>query len=211
MNCNELFFNKIDNEESAYWLGFIAADGCLVDNRNTVQIKLALKDCSHLEKFKTCIQSIRAVKYYSKYCQIRIDSGFIRKALESHGLHPRKSLTINWDEVTKNVEIEMLRHFIRGYFDGDGCWATKGQSQRYRNSVVFTIATGSPQFAEGISDFLNNRGIRVGVFSSKTHNLRVQTCNLQFCLSLYHLMYDNSSICLSRKKTRIETLLGDNL
>ena len=28
-NLNKDYFKNIDNEEKAYWLGFIAADGCI--------------------------------------------------------------------------------------------------------------------------------------------------------------------------------------
>ena len=50
-NVNPLVFQKIDNEESAYWLGFIYADGCMCDG-SRIQIMLKGSDYQHLEKMK---------------------------------------------------------------------------------------------------------------------------------------------------------------
>ena len=36
-NCNENFFDIIDTEEKAYWLGFIYADGCISHRKKTVR------------------------------------------------------------------------------------------------------------------------------------------------------------------------------
>ena len=47
---NEDYFKNVDSEEKAYWLGFIAADGCILEN-GTLKIGLAEKDSLHLEKF----------------------------------------------------------------------------------------------------------------------------------------------------------------
>ena len=51
---NEHCFDEIDTEEKAYWLGFIAADGCVYKNSNAwrLQINLKSSDKHHLEKFQ---------------------------------------------------------------------------------------------------------------------------------------------------------------
>ena len=52
---NEAFFEIIDSEEKAYWLGFIAADGCVY--RRTLSINLNIKDKAHLEKLIAILNS----------------------------------------------------------------------------------------------------------------------------------------------------------
>jgi len=42
-NLDETFFEKIDNEEKAYWLGFLAGDGAITDE-NRLRLRLAIKD-----------------------------------------------------------------------------------------------------------------------------------------------------------------------
>src|SRR5574344_2472637 len=52
---NEFYFNKIDTEEKAYWLGFLYADGCV--HSNNYEISINITDKEHVEKFKTAIKA----------------------------------------------------------------------------------------------------------------------------------------------------------
>ena len=53
---NEFYFNKIDTEEKAYWLGFLYADGYVHTNNNEISINITDKE--HIEKFKIAIGAI---------------------------------------------------------------------------------------------------------------------------------------------------------
>jgi hypothetical protein len=60
-NFNENYFEKIDTEEKAYWLGFITADGSInlgYGKQKFYQLHINLKggDYSHLEKFQKAIE-----------------------------------------------------------------------------------------------------------------------------------------------------------
>ena len=46
------FFDEIDTEEKAYWLGFITADGNVMQTKtgSTLRVILAVKDAGHLER-----------------------------------------------------------------------------------------------------------------------------------------------------------------
>lgn len=60
IKMDETFFSVIETEEKAYWLGFIAADGCIRKNKSgsyELSIHLAEKDIEHLAAFKSAIQS----------------------------------------------------------------------------------------------------------------------------------------------------------
>jgi hypothetical protein len=89
-NFNDKFFSS-DTEESFYWAGFISADGCVYpsnknnkynsNNIDTLHIKLASKDISHLQKFKDNIQSNNKIYVHQhksaqgkqlEYCEIRL-------------------------------------------------------------------------------------------------------------------------------------------
>ena len=50
------FFDVINTEEKAYWLGFITADGCVV-SKNRLTINLAVADVAHLEKLNVSLSS----------------------------------------------------------------------------------------------------------------------------------------------------------
>ena len=53
---NEFYFNKIDSEEKAYWLGFLYADGCVHSENNSISINIT--DLEHVKKFQKAIGAI---------------------------------------------------------------------------------------------------------------------------------------------------------
>lgn len=68
---NHFYFNKIDSEEKAYWLGFLMADGC-VSTRD--RIIFFLHERNQIVKFKqslSCKSNIQIRKYRKKNDKIR--------------------------------------------------------------------------------------------------------------------------------------------
>lgn len=55
---DEFFFDNIDTEEKAYWLGFFFADGYLTQSSNAVGIELKATKIEHLEKFRCALQGV---------------------------------------------------------------------------------------------------------------------------------------------------------
>ena len=70
------FFDIIDTEEKAYWLGFLFADGAVTQYKHSYDIELSLQigDKEHVEKFAKYLYKDSTVylkrKYerYLKYC-----------------------------------------------------------------------------------------------------------------------------------------------
>jgi hypothetical protein len=66
---NENFFKDIDTENKAYWLGFLYADGCILDMKlgdgtkvpQTVQISISIDDIEILYKFIDCFKYLNMV------------------------------------------------------------------------------------------------------------------------------------------------------
>ena len=56
---NSFAFNIID-ENSAYWIGFLCADGTVLKN-NEIRISLNAKDIKHIEKFKNFLDSSNTI------------------------------------------------------------------------------------------------------------------------------------------------------
>ena len=121
------FFEKIDTEEKAYWFGFISADGHIGKNRNSIKITLALKDKKHVEKFKKSIKSehsivIRKHEAFNNVfeaAEIVINNKKIYSDLYNLGL---RNLKVN-HLLPKDVPDELMHHYLRGLYDGDG-WFT---------------------------------------------------------------------------------------
>lgn len=165
---NESYFEKIDSEEKAYWLGFLYADGCIVryykDKEKKIvrsmslEITLAEKDRGHLEKFKNALNSNIVIrnritklngKEY-KSCRIVIYSTKICEDLINLGCTPKKTYTLTFptfDIVPK----EYMRHFVRGFFDGDGCICVTEMSG---NPHIITCFTGMESMLQNILDYL---------------------------------------------------------
>ncbi len=150
-HCNHHFFDKIDTEEKAYWLGFLAADGNVNDSGIT-SLVLQLRDKNHIKKFAKSLQSNYPVKEYhyphQSFARISIRSNDIVKALTLHGVTSRKTFTLKW----KNLPDTLAIHYIRGYFDGDG-----GFIVRRPTPLTKTINlgfTGTYAMLFGIDQFL---------------------------------------------------------
>lgn len=125
---NKHIFDTIDTEEKAYWLGFIFADGYigstpLDPNKKSVynfEISLKLSDLEHLEKFKQFISFEKDVVCDNYRCRIMIANKHFWNILNGYGCIPRKSLTLQFPDKSIFKSSDLVRHFIRGYFDGDG-------------------------------------------------------------------------------------------
>jgi hypothetical protein len=126
---DESYFEKIDNEHKAYWLGFLYADGYISYNNNQkiVGIALSEKDIDHVTAFKQDLNATYNIHTYQssgysdgRYCRLAITSDKMFDDLCRCGVVERKTNIL----VPPSKEIindNLISHFIRGYFDGDGC------------------------------------------------------------------------------------------
>lgn len=134
--CNQTFFYYL-NPTSAYWAGFIAADGCLVVRGKALAVGLRKRDKNHLQKFLNAIKSDYKIYYIqsNNSARIYISSSKLFGSLIKIGITPNKSLRI------RNVKIPLclMGHFIRGLYDGDG-----SISGRKITHVQFQIAGFEP-------------------------------------------------------------------
>ena len=110
---NETCFDEI-NDASAYWIGFLIADGCIY--RNEIILALASRDKSHLEKFRRFLNSSHPItKTNVGAYVIRFRSTPLCEKLKSYGVTSQKSL------YAKTIPLLACnQHFWRGVFDGDG-------------------------------------------------------------------------------------------
>lgn len=127
---DQTFFNHIDTQEKAYFLGFILADGHVSDSG--LEISISEIDSHILYEFIKCIGGNNKIKHgkkfnkiqnvYWEYCRLHLTSIDIRDALNKLGLYKNKTYNIS----IPHISIELQSHFWRGVFDGDG-WVSKYQ------------------------------------------------------------------------------------
>lgn len=186
----------------AYVLGYIYADGSLDDSpyMRGKYIQIASVDEDSIQRIKRWLKSEHKIGQKKsnfiggKICfLLRIGSHKIYNDLFKLGLYPNKSLTIHFPKVPKKY----LGHFVRGYFDGDGCIyfekskGKKGQIIIKRIRVIFT--SGSKKFLEEMDDILKSRSIENGkIYLSKRSYQSVY--NTKDSIKIFKLIYEKTSI-----------------
>lgn len=137
---NKDYFKIIDTEDKAYFLGLLYADGNVHNNKMT--INLQEKDKHILETFKLYINYTgpltNNIKKENRQPQWRlgITSSELVNDLLIHGIIPVKSFKLTFPTT---IPKELQHHFIRGYFDGDGCIYVPNNKANCSFSLVSTF------------------------------------------------------------------------
>lgn len=221
--CNDSFFSAIDTERKAYWLGFLYADGNVSQGEYSFQTRLILteSDVDIVEEFKKDLGATHNIsrwenRSYPNSKPLKVLSITSRKMFEDLGrlgCHPRKSLTLTFPTANQ-VPNHLIRHFIRGYFDGDGCITFK-TGRRFKNP--FIQIEGTKEFLESLRECLNSKGIFVKTKLYKRHKRRkANAYNFRIGVAksvkaMYHLMYDESTFWMKRKRDRFEGWISEEI
>ena len=194
-SLNQDYFKEINTEEKAYILGFIYADGCVSKKGYELIIKLNNKDRILLEKIRNEMDSNQPINYVKNKNQsiLRISSKKICLDLLNNGVMPAKTFKIEFPSLNLNL----VRHFIRGYFDGDGC-ITKIKN---RNSFNIVIFTASENFMSKMVNILDKYGIKNGVYK-RDSGYAIQFSKKDSVIKFGKLIYEDSNIYLERKKEK---------
>jgi hypothetical protein len=135
------YFKLIDSDEKAYWLGFIAADGCVYigGRQHTLSIQLQRRDRHWLELFRDTIAPGAALTDNAgpNSTALSVGSQELIGDLLALGITPRKSNTLEWPKVPE----PFVMPFLCGYFDGDGCLHRRPgrRTIQYQWSMVGTL------------------------------------------------------------------------
>ena len=118
---NEDFFKEIDSELSAYWFGMLMADGSMKYGKSGYSVGLGLIDEGHVKQFLKDIglDAIIKVDHTNKkpWYYARVNGKQFCTYLYEKGMIPRKTQSLTFPAC---VPDELMNHFIRGYWDGDG-------------------------------------------------------------------------------------------
>lgn len=120
INLNENYFEKIDSNDKAYFLGFMLTDGNISLNENIIRLSLSSKDEEILNIFKEktgnenkiCIREDE--KHSERTFQLR--SKKWKEDLAKYGVVPQKTFVSEMPILST----DMMPHLIRGMIDGDG-------------------------------------------------------------------------------------------
>ena len=208
---DENYFDCIDTESKAYILGFIYADGFVGDEKFN-NIVIAVNDLEILEfiakefKFTGNIRKTKKGGFENSKCgySLNFSSKIMASRLREIGLYPNKSLTI---DTLPQIDKKLVRHFIRGYFDGDGSIVLSHNTSYYKaiDGVIKYIYPTYCFMILGTKGFLEEI-IKEAEFNyAKIHNTKSEKIK---CIkinakkefnNIFKYLYDNSTIKLQRK------------
>lgn len=149
----ENFFNSIDTDEKAYFLGFLYSNGYLQSNRQSIRFYIHKQDMEILLKFQSLIfEDNYEFKYIEEgnYISLYIYSSVMYNDLIKHGCTLNKDFNITLPMLQDNLMLP----FLRGLYDGSGTIQHKLNS----NNLLILI-TGNLSFLQSIQQYIAKHNI----------------------------------------------------
>lgn len=218
-NLNDHYFDKIDSEHKAYWLGFLYADGYVTSLADKIGISLNSYDKKHLERFANEINFTGEVKDYEEkqgyavgeiYSRILITSKQMKQSLINAGILEKKTTTLKFP-TNQQVPVNLIWHFIRGYYDGDGS-LTYGHVQKNGMQNYFIKITGTYDMIQNIQKVFQTNVKEEQRYPERgidNYSITIGG-NIQVCRILDSL-YNNATIYLERKYNRYKQFLTSSM
>lgn len=226
-NIDDNFFSEINSESKAYILGLLYADGCVYNSQGNVWAKLDLmyddrnllykiakemkNDCPirrhTYERSEYFQNQDKIYEFTHDMCRYSMRSNKIVSDLIKLGCPPTKTFKIIFPS-PKIVPDDYMRHFLRGYLDGDGSLSgsPRKSNSKYRDTYLhFHLTfTGTLNFVSGIKEYLNNNVVKfIGDIRSRWDNghdnytLSIDGNNI--LEKILDWLYEDSTIFLQRK------------
>ena len=221
---NESFFDIIDSEEKAYLLGFFIADGCIqreakkrngeiysysyrfsinnsIDDEEVVSLFQQLI-CPHKKlEYKNNQKGVK-IKRKQQVC-IRWTSKHMYETLSLYNIHERKTYDSEFEFPFDKIPEDLVRHFIRGFFDGDG--------HKSKTEIEFILT--SKKFGNQILKFFKNFNYRWYEIKGKTciyYKLYI-TGGKKLMTWIYNQFYNNANCFLNRKYILFNTEVSSEI
>lgn len=233
---NENYFKSIETEKQAYILGFIYSDGCIQEHPTTSALTISQleRDVDILLKIKEEMKSDYPMLNIIQKTNGKVRIGFyayskkLCEDLVKLGAMPQKSLTLNFPHFLGE---KLIAHFIRGYFDGDGCiWNGKRKKMKikdltckngFREKIIHNVKftfTGNDTFISDLQEFLVKKldfnMVKLNYSKSKNpnNNTSEHVCTMEYSgrgniKKLYDYMYKDASIYGERKFKKFNEIL----
>jgi len=200
---DENYFEIINTEQKAYFLGLLMSDGC--NTNEGFSISLQEGDKEILEKFQKALNhtgklkcTIPKKKHWKNMYSFNAYSCKISQDLSNLGIFPNKTHFADFPNIPPNL----YRHFIRGVFDGDGCIHINLKGQ-YTFSIM-----GNILLLNKIEKIFNFLGINCtsGVKNNHKNIKQIFVSGNVNCKLLFKYLYENATLFIERKKFKMENI-----
>lgn len=200
---NESYFENINSEKKAYFLGLIIADGCIhMTKGRSPMLAISLKagDEYILEEFKKELHSNKKITNDGRGCfELQILSRRIVNSLAKLGLKERKSGN---ELFPKNIDTNLINHVIRGIIDGDGNYSFISMPHRKVHCKAIRLC-GSKELLSSIVEYLYSyiKIDKVNLIKESSPNLySISYRKNASLIKLIEYLYRDATIYLKRKK-----------
>ncbi len=197
----------------AYAVGLLTTDGSL--SKDGRHIDLTSKDTEQLENFLRCLGRKNRIGTKNngqgqQALRVQFSDVVFYAFLAGIGLTPNKTKTIGKIKVPD----EYFFDFLRGHFDGDGSFHSYFDP-RWRSSFMFytIFVSASKKHIDWLREEIRKRlGISGHITKSKTDSIyQLKFAKAESLQLIPKMYYDKQSVCLTRKKLKIERALRENL
>lgn len=194
------YFETIDSEQKAYILGFLYADGYNNEKKGIIQVKLHKQDIDILEQMSAILQPEREmyIKSNGTSTEMYINSRKLSQDLAKWGCTQKKSLTLKFPTFLSD---DLIPHFIRGYFDGDGCVYCNSDKRIFSFQII-----GTKHMIDQIQQYLIDKchfNVTKIMERKSQHNDNmfyiVGYSGIRSVLNFREILYKDATIFLKRK------------
>ena len=204
-NYNEDYFEQIDTEDKAYFLGFIYADGSVIYYNEKYRYKLVLKlhtkDNHILESLINYVDGEMDIWFdgQREMCEVGFSGKKMVIDLIKLGVTPNKTFTLKYPNIDEKLE----KHFLRGYFDGDGCIRTSFDKRDGTKRGDLRIVGGSLDMLNKLNERMN---VLFGTNINKLYGPKdkefkyIGWAGMTDIEKIYEGFYSETNLFLERKK-----------
>lgn len=216
-HCNHAYFDEPLDEERAYWIGFLLADGFVAYHRTItgapiIGMSLSIIDLAHVERFRDALQSNHPIGQYihkSGYGAGFTTARFTISSLElvngagRHGIIQHKTKIC----ATPQLPSELMCHMYRGYVDGDGGLSLyiRGGSRNASLDINGTRAF-LQDFADWLAIHAGTKPKSPKTAPNTTAIMRLRYGGLPQVSSILHVLYDGATVSLERKLRKAQDI-----
>jgi len=189
-----LDFFDVWSSDLSYILGYMMADACIT--KQGFQFSVNINDLQVMNFIKKCMSPNSKI-YYEKtrpVIQLHINSTLLLDKLKKYNLIPRKT----FKESLPYIPDEYKCDYLRGLFDGDGCFVrSKPSSKKYAR---FYICSASVSFLEQVKCILS---FNYGKICKAKTCYRFEIWRKKELGHILSFMYYKDCFCLDRKRNKV--------
>lgn len=211
LKINRTYFNSIDTEHKAYFAGLMLADGNVQESNKKYECKISLKkeDGYILNEFKKELKAINPIR------EIVTQSGSIQDTFSFYGkelISGLKHIGVIENKsgktfLSNNIPNDFKRHFIRGFFDGDGSIFNTSS----KNSWGISIAVDKQMAIDLQKYFKNVLNVDTTISKGNGNIYALRTSKYNNVKQIMTHLYKDSNIHFTRKYDKYKLMLNSRL